>query len=804
MAITPIIRYFVFVSILLLLTTLIYIIFFNRAYSFLKKVIKNYFILCLLLIFLNFYWIIPSIASFSSKVIAPSYVLSYETTYMFSSSYKPADILTLKASWWPYLQLKPFPFIPESIFNIILFSIPILAMVSILLFNRYNREEKFLVVVGGLILLLGVFLWRGIANFNPIFSRFYEFLLFSTHPSIGWMFRVPGYFGSLVVLGYSLCILSLLSWIFRMRKFNKIGIILCIIIILSSLIIGWQRFTGDLDGILRKGYYLEDREHYDRAPYNKSIVLLSNYQGNFKAHHTGKPYINLPNDLSKYLENSLKRGDEKTVYYISYLSGADALITNLEIVDPKIYYIYPESKEGINIYLPDREIKNVYIQNKVAISKDFDYKLFSSLSLLNNSLSVVTEASETAELEINPDFYSNIFSKNSFFIKTFDATYHHNPSKLWTRASTSDPLHGSWHPYLERFNIENWQSDYGKGLVFTWAPNKLANKVNPTEKDLINFWSFESERDVEEWKNYTKENQFNAIHKVIWDENEKAMRVELWNSTWGWKTINSPLIPVKYGEKYNIAFDIMAQNGESVHCKVVELDSKKKSIGSYYISSIGSGNFSWKRIDFYYEPKNVSSSYIQLQIWHGHQTNKSLPNIIWVKNSSFSTYKRLLLDNIFIYSVDNSTSEERLEDLFASEETPAEVLNYSKINPTLWKVQVNASKPFMLSFAESYDPLWEARVYKDGKLVEKVKSLPLYGVINGFWINTTGENLEIVIRYTPQDWFEMGLVISGITFAFCIFYLIYDWRKGKGDIWTKRLERSINEKMRNLKLLRSK
>ncbi|MEM4680611.1 MAG: hypothetical protein QW038_02340 [Nanopusillaceae archaeon] len=130
------------------------------------------------------------------------------------------------------------------------------------------------------------------------------------------------------------------------------------------------------------------------------------------------------------------------------------------------------------------------------------------------------------------------------------------------------------------------------------------------------------------------------------------------------------------------------------------------------------------------------------------------------------------------------------------------IVNYSKINPTLWKVQVNASKPFMLSFAESYDPLWEARVYKDGKLVEKVKSLPLYGVINGFWINTTGENLEIVIRYTPQDWFEMGLVISGITFAFCIFYLIYDWRKGKGDIWTKRLERSINEKMRNLKLLR--
>ncbi|MEM3362614.1 MAG: hypothetical protein QXG16_04860, partial [Candidatus Anstonellaceae archaeon] len=84
------------------------------------------------------------------------------------------------------------------------------------------------------------------------------------------------------------------------------------------------------------------------------------------------------------------------------------------------------------------------------------------------------------------------------------------------------------------------------------------------------------------------------------------------------------------------------------------------------------------------------------------------------------------IDVVWLYSVERN---ETLEDLFASEETPAEVLNYSKINPTLWKVQVNASKPFMLSFAESYDPLWEARVYKDGKKVEVAKSIQLYGVI---------------------------------------------------------------------------
>lgn len=41
----------------------------------------------------------------------------------------------------------------------------------------------------------------------------------------------------------------------------------------------------------------------------------------------------------------------------------------------------------------------------------------------------------------------------------------------------------------------------------------------------------------------------------------------------------------------------------------------------------------------------------------------------------------------------------------------------------------------MLIFVEFYDLLWEVRVYKDGKFVEKVFLVLVYGVINGFWIN---------------------------------------------------------------------
>jgi len=110
----------------------------------------------------------------------------------------------------------------------------------------------------------------------------------------------------------------------------------------------------------------------------------------------------------------------------------------------------------------------------------------------------------------------------------------------------------------------------------------------------------------------------------------------------------------------------------------------------------------------------------------------------------------------------------------------AKITSYQKINPSLWIVTINATKPFMLSFAEYYDPLWEARVYKNGKLLTKIRAVPLYGLINGFWIDATGDNLRIEIRYTPQDWFELGLVISGLTFFFYVFYLLL-YLRSKND-----------------------
>jgi len=160
--------------------------------------------------------------------------------------------------------------------------------------------------------------------------------------------------------------------------------------------------------------------------------------------------------------------------------------------------------------------------------------------------------------------------------------------------------------------------------------------------------------------------------------------------------------------------------------------------------------------------------------------------------------ERVYLDVVWIYSVKSPNSKVTVEELFQVKEKPVKVLHYERIDPTLWKARVVAKKPFLLVFAEAYDSLWEARVYKDGKLVERARSIPVYGVINGFWINETG-NLTIVIRYVPQDWFELGLKISTTTFTLCIFYLIWDWRRGKGDKWAVWLEKHVKSIPRYLK-----
>jgi len=74
----------------------------------------------------------------------------------------------------------------------------------------------------------------------------------------------------------------------------------------------------------------------------------------------------------------------------------------------------------------------------------------------------------------------------------------------------------------------------------------------------------------------------------------------------------------------------------------------------------------------------------------------------------------------------------------------------------------NATRPYIISFAETYDSLWKAYSTKNEnqKSIDyATNSIPVYGLTNGFYVNKTGD-YDLVIEYEPQNWFVRGAMIS--------------------------------------------
>ena len=251
----------------------------------------------------------------------------------------------------------------------------------------------------------------------------------------------------------------------------------------------------------------------------------------------------------------------------------------------------------------------------------------------------------------------------------------------------------------------------------------------------------------------------------------------------GWIWFSTPEVNVTPGKRYSAITHMKYKN---VVESYISIDGYNKRAGEWIelmqVPSGQTGTSDWEEYrQMLTIPEDITK--IRFVLNAGWINDQEVGNATtWFDDISVYPVKDYL-DVIWLYTTRNN---ETINELFKTNETPASIMEYTKINPTKYEVKVNATEPFMLSFAEGYDPLWEARIYKDGEKVEVVKSIPLYSVINGFWVDETGD-LEIETRYKPQEWFEMGLWVSVTTFIGCIGYLFYDWRRGKGGKWALRI-----------------
>jgi Alpha-(1->3)-arabinofuranosyltransferase len=100
-----------------------------------------------------------------------------------------------------------------------------------------------------------------------------------------------------------------------------------------------------------------------------------------------------------------------------------------------------------------------------------------------------------------------------------------------------------------------------------------------------------------------------------------------------------------------------------------------------------------------------------------------------------------------------------------TEKSPDPELQVIHQSPTHYLLRVNSTTPFLLVFTETYDPLWKIKIDSS----RSASSIPAYYFLNGFAIDEPGQHM-IEIEYTPQTWFNIGVVISLTTLLMFLGY----------------------------------
>ncbi|HDN01679.1 MAG TPA: hypothetical protein ENF42_01750 [Candidatus Bathyarchaeota archaeon] len=112
------------------------------------------------------------------------------------------------------------------------------------------------------------------------------------------------------------------------------------------------------------------------------------------------------------------------------------------------------------------------------------------------------------------------------------------------------------------------------------------------------------------------------------------------------------------------------------------------------------------------------------------------------------------------------SSRRLLSDLFAAEN---KIVSIRQVSATAWTLKLNSTSSCLLTFEESYDPGW-ILVINDSL----IRSIPVNGIVNGFYITRCYIHEILYIKFWPQDVFKFGWNLS----TFCILLSMYSLAVG--------------------------
>ena len=807
-----------------------------------------------IMLLLNSFWILPQILTLLSGISKPGgYGIVVENVDILSRRVILLNVFdATNAFIWGGIGRSSTVHYDTILYGInvwrIISYIPFLMAISSLLFIKsFKRKEKEYALYFAMLLVTSILFSTG--SYYPYFGDIYRKIFLDT--GLGWIIRDPYKNTGLFILSLGFLISTIAHIILSKNIKNSIKLPTLILIISSIVIWGWPALTGDLNGHLKPYLveypkdlektidYLEEHSDYRHnvlwyPPKTESVYFT--YHDVPQISTSSLNTITMENEeLVKYLENNLKKNDRAEMLQLLNKMGVKYIILRHDLI---------ESNQKKRLLNDIQAFENLFRNYKKV---EFGNFTIYEIKNPNHIIETCSLVSYSTSPNLNKDYKFNNTVQYVYFggfyiigdyllLSSFDdylikvKSEHHNPGKCWSIGTFAGGWLKKFVPYLEKFGLENWQCDYGYGLVFTWAKNttlEIQFNVEKTDNYKLFIRYFKNQQGgtikIKINNKTITLNTKNQLNKFVWEDLgnlylKKGKHNLILENIDGFNAVNLfTLVPQKEYIKTKREVERLIQNKTIIYLFEAESDlyrgntkvpnvifEKGCLFGTPPIVddpelSNGEGlefypdSKAWQSIDIvkegYYRiglklkgDFEVKIDNFSFDIHSFSLALKYTPPFYLKKGKHYlqiipKSYKSLL-DIVYLFSVPDRNLNVTLKDIFESKDIPAKIEEYKKVNPTLWKVKINAQRPFMLSFAESYDPLWEARIYKNGQKIKTVKSIPLYSVINGFWIDESGD-LEIVIRYKPQDWFEMGLAISALTFIGYIGYLFYDWRRNK-------------------------
>jgi len=775
----------------------------HRWRACIKKIFTLIIILCFFALF-SAHWLLPSLLYLYEGVrLMPNYVLNLEMLRVFSAPAKLVNVLRFTGVWWPRVPLERPEWLPEFIWLALSLTLPVYVWLAIPVCKDEDKGRREVAYFAFISVML-IFLRKGAREpLSWIYPELYKL------PIVGWMFRVPTKFG--MPLAFTSTMLLALGLREAAKRLdNRTFTFVVGYLLISVCLMAWPAYTGDFGGVFvpsllserelelwRRIRYSDGMllEVTDETPFLPMSMLSLSASGRVRdlgdiLSLGGVQYLFVKNDseLSHvlverrdlgYLGNIdvwdvFENGHEAREVYgtrslMLVLGGIDALLT----------------LSNMGVHVGGKAW--VFLQHEVdSIGPEELFKI------ANTSILVVSGIHNATD-------FLPLLIKEGYVVKPFEYTYEHRPDLDWSRAGATDPLYGPWHEYLNERGIDNWDLDYGMGMVFTWA-----SKARLTMRFYVKKGTYIL------LMRYFKNREGGRIKVVLDGREATQVRTKGQLDVFTW-------IEVYKGELEGGAHEITIENIEGFNAvNLILVIPIEEYYGRTLRRSFPGANFVYLlegERDFVFSggrrvfgvPYACGGGYLSLKAggrgegrvfvfkdgWYsilmrGLGKFKIFINgvVLEVRMDSFKALKlgSVRLDSGVTRIALKCESEDGILDAlmlfsegvnFPSEHEVKVV--YERVSPVEYMVRLNGSDIRTLVLCEKYDPLWKA--YAGDK---ELPHYPANLMCNAYLVPRGAREVRIV--YVGQAAFRYGYYIAVAAMACGVIYVLYEGVRGRKDL----------------------